>query len=105
LAAGHIDEDGRLLAGVQAGELADVGAVSVAVRDSVKEVADGADPRLIRRFREFRANSLQCFEGDVEDARAGPVDGGVAQVGRGQLTSAGEGPHGYWAASSHHQLG
>ena len=52
----------------------------------------------------------QRLQRDVQGAGPGPAKRGIAQLRLGQLGGASEGAHsvarpGYWAASSHHQLG
>ena len=89
--AEDLDLDRRLGAGLELGNRSD-GAVAVAVGEAQKEVADGRDPGLARRVGKFRPDPPQRTQRDLEDARPGPVDRGLAELGRGQLRVAGEGP-------------
>ncbi len=78
--------------------------IAVAMREAVEDVADGVDAGFGRGGGELGADAGEASDRDLEDAGAGPVDGGAEEVGAAQLADAGEGAH-YWAASSHHQLG
>jgi hypothetical protein len=79
-------------------------AVAVAVGEAEEDVGDGAEAGFGRRGGELGTDSVEGLDRGSEDAGAGPVDGGVAELGAAELAGAGEGAH-YWAASSHHQLG
>jgi hypothetical protein len=77
----------------------------VAVRDVVEEVSDAADTRFGGRLGQLGADPVEGLDRGVENARAGPVNRGLAEVGAARLALAGEAAQRYWAASSHHQLG
>src|SRR3954454_17195259 len=99
----NFDRDGGGLPGLEISELADA-QIAVTARNVEEQVPDGADACPGGGFGGFRADALEGAETLVEDAGAGPVDGGVEELGARQLAGAGEGAR-YWAARSHHQLG
>jgi hypothetical protein len=99
LGALDFDRDSCGLAGLEISELSDP-QVAVAARDVEEEIADGADAGCGCRFGGFRADAFEGPQALVESARAGPVDGGVEELGARQLAGAGEGER-YWAARSH----
>src|SRR5215203_287126 len=103
LGALDLNGDGRGFAWLEVPQLTDP-QIAMAAGDPVEEVTDGLDSRLRSGFRRFRTDPLEGAEADLEDAGAGPVDGGAEQVRAGRFSDPGEGAH-YWAASSHHQLG
>jgi len=99
----HFDKNGRLFFGLESRHRDDR-PVSVAVGKSQQKIADGPDARLRRGLSELGPDPLQNLQGGIERTRSRPMNGSVEQLRPGQLRGAGEGA-GYWAASSHHQLG
>ncbi len=76
----------------------------MAIWEAKEDVGDGADAGFGGGRGELGADAGEGLDRGVEDAGAGPVDGGVAELGAAELAATGEEAH-YWAASSHHQLG
>jgi hypothetical protein len=99
LRAEYLYRDSCGLSGLKVTQLADT-QIAVPPRDVEEQVADGADARFRGCFSSFGPHALQRAQALVEDAGAGPVDGGVEQVAPLELEGAGEGAR-YWAARSH----
>jgi hypothetical protein len=67
--------------------------IPVASGDVEEEVGDGAEAGCGGGFGGLGADAFEGAEALGEDAGAGPVDGGVEELGAAQLALAGEGPH------------